>query len=69
MKNFHIRIHYNGYFASFDIKSNDTLEDVEKTMIKPKKGLMVLFDGNKKVHSVNKINKGPRYTISCWYTK
>ena len=33
MKNFHIRIHYNGYFASFDIKSNDTLEDVEKTIL------------------------------------
>ena len=52
---------------------NDNFEGgetvVEKTMIKPKKGLMVLFDGNKKVHSVNKINKGPRYTISCWYTK
>ena len=34
MKNFHIRIHYNGYFASFNIKSNDTLEDVEKTIEK-----------------------------------
>ena len=33
MKKFHIRIHYNGYFASFDIKSNDTLEDVEKTIL------------------------------------
>ena len=33
MKNFHIRIHYYGYFASFDIKSNDTLEDVEKTIL------------------------------------
>ena len=34
MKNFHIRIHYNGYFASFDIKSKDTLEDVEKIIEK-----------------------------------
>ena len=34
MKNFHVRINYNGYFASFDIKSNDTLEDVEKTIEK-----------------------------------
>ena len=33
MKTFHIRIHYNGYFASFDIKSNDTLEDVENTIL------------------------------------
>ena len=33
MKNFHIKIHYNGYFASFDIKSNDTLEDVEKSIL------------------------------------
>ena len=34
MKNFHIRINYDGYFASFNIKSNDTLEDVEKTIEK-----------------------------------
>ena len=33
MKNFHIRIHYNGYFASFNIKSNDTLEDVEQSIL------------------------------------
>ena len=34
MKNFHIRINYDGYFTSFNIKSNDTLEDVEKTIEK-----------------------------------
>ena len=33
MKNFHIKIHYDGYFASFDIKSNDTVEDVEKSIL------------------------------------
>ena len=33
MKNFHIRINYNGHFASFDVKSKDTLEDVEKSIL------------------------------------
>ena len=33
MKNFHIKLRYNGYFASFDIKSNDTLKDVEKSIL------------------------------------
>ena len=33
MKNFHIRINYNGHFASFDVKSKDTLEDVEQSIL------------------------------------
>jgi hypothetical protein len=33
MKNFWIRIRYNGYFASFEIKSNDILKDVEQSIL------------------------------------
>jgi len=33
MKNFHIRINYNGHFASFNVKSKDTLEDVEQSIL------------------------------------
>jgi len=58
------------YYASI-IYLNDNFEGGEtvvgKTTIKPKQGLMILFD--KEVHSVNKIKKGTRYTIPCWYTK
>tara|TARA_R110002051_G_C8660337_1_gene488938 strand:+ start:52 stop:546 length:495 start_codon:yes stop_codon:yes gene_type:complete len=52
---------------------NDNFEGgetvVEKRKIKPKPGLMVLFSGNQTLHGVNKIKKGNRYTIPCWYTK
>jgi|TARA_R110002020_G_scaffold20000_1_gene68589 hypothetical protein len=52
---------------------NDNFEGgetvVEKKKIKPKQGLMVLFAGDKMTHGVNKIKKGTRYTIPCWYTK
>ena len=33
MKNFWIRINYNGYFASFEVRSKDTLEDVEQSIL------------------------------------
>ena len=42
---------------------------MEKRKIQPKQGLMVLFAGNHTLHGVNKIKKGNRYTIPCWYTK
>ena len=52
---------------------NDNFEGgetvVEKRKIQPKQGLMVLFSGNHTLHGVNKIKKGNRYTIPCWYTK
>ena len=60
------------YYTSI-IYLNDNFEGGEtvvgKTTIKPKQGLMVLFAGDKEAHSVNKIKKGARYTIPCWYTK
>ena len=33
MKNFHIRIHYNGYFGQTDVLCKDTKEDVEKSIL------------------------------------
>ena len=60
------------YYTSI-IYLNDNFEGgetvVEKKKIKPKQGLMVLFAGDKMTHGVNKIKKGTRYTIPCWYTK
>ena len=33
MKNFHVRINYNGYFAETDIFCKDSVEDVEKSIL------------------------------------
>ena len=54
-------------YLNDDFKGGETV--VEKKKIKPKQGLMVLFAGDKMTHGVNKIKKGTRYTIPCWYTK
>ena len=53
-------------YLNDNFKGGETV--VEETVIKPKQGLMILFSGDKKTHSVNKIKKGTRYTIPCWYT-
>ena len=64
---------YNYHYYTSIIYLNDNFEGgetvVEKIKIKPKQGLMVLFDGDKKTHSVNEIKKRTRYTLPCWYTK
>jgi len=64
---------FNYHYYTSIIYLNDNFEGgetvVEKIKIKPKQGLMVLFDGDKKTHSVNEIKKGTRYTLPCWYTK
>ena len=39
------------------------------TMIKPKKGRTLFFDGQYYKHSVNLIEKGNRYTVPVWYKK
>ena len=54
-------------YLNDNYKGGETI--IDKTIIKPKEGLMVLFPGKKMVHSVNKIKKGVRYTIPCWYSK
>ena len=54
-------------YLNEDFEGRETM--VEKKKIKPKQGLMVLFAGDKEAHSVNKIKKGNRYTVPCWYTK
>ena len=33
MKNFHIRINYDGHFASFNIVAEDRLESVEQSIL------------------------------------
>jgi len=33
MKNFRIQIRYNGYYADFNIKCNDTALDIEKSIL------------------------------------
>jgi len=33
MKNFHVRINYNGYFAETDVLCKDRVEDVEKSVL------------------------------------
>ena len=54
-------------YLNDNFKGGETI--IDGTVIKPKSGLMVLFDGNNLMHSVNKIEKGIRYTMPCWYTK
>ena len=54
-------------YLNDDFKGGETV--IDGTVIKPKQGLMVLFTGNKLIHSVNKVEKGIRYTMPCWYLK
>ena len=62
----------NHYYTSI-IYLNDDFEGgetvINKRNIIPKAGLMILFAGNHTLHGVNKVKKGKRYTIPCWYTK
>ena len=37
------------------------------TVIKPKKGRTIFFDGQRYTHSVNEIKEGDRYTVAVWY--
>ena len=37
------------------------------TVIKPKKGKIILFDGSKTKHEVLPITFGTRYTNATWY--
>ncbi len=39
------------------------------TIIKPKKGRTLFFDGQYYKHKVNLIEKGDRYTVPVWYKK
>jgi hypothetical protein len=39
------------------------------TIIKPKKGRTLFFDGQHYTHKVNLIKKGNRYTVPVWYKK
>lgn len=39
------------------------------TIIKPRPGRTVFFDGQYYKHGVNKVTEGVRYTVPVWYTK
>jgi hypothetical protein len=75
-KNSHHPPHYdsiNDIFSSI-IYLNDNFEGGEtyfsdSKIIKPKKGSCLTFSNSKYRHSVNKINTGTRYTLSCWFTR
>ena len=66
-KDFEYHYYTSIIYLNSDFEGGETF--VEKKEIKPKQGLMVLFAGDKMIHGVNKITKGTRYTIPCWYTK
>jgi hypothetical protein len=46
MKNFHVRINYNGYFAETDIFCKDSVEDVEKSILDKLGKNEVKFESN-----------------------
>ena len=54
-------------YLNDDFEGGETF--VEDKIIKPKKGLMISFEGDKLKHGVKKIRKGIRYTIPCWYKR
>ena len=54
-------------YLNDDFEGGETF--VEDKIIKPKKGLMISFEGDKLKHGVKKITKGTRYTIPCWYKR
>jgi hypothetical protein len=68
--------HYD--FASQETKKtsivnlNDDYEGgntmfIDGTIIAPKKGRIIFFDGCKELHRVTQIIKGERYTLAIWY--
>jgi hypothetical protein len=40
---------------------------VEDKIFKPKAGSMIIFEGNKKIHGVTKVQKSTRYTLPTWF--
>ena len=66
----HIDLDYHPYTSIIYLNDNyvggETV--VHNKVINPIKGKLVSFEGNKIFHKVNKITKGIRYTLPCWYT-
>tara|TARA_R110000823_G_scaffold312723_1_gene439627 strand:- start:1859 stop:2305 length:447 start_codon:yes stop_codon:yes gene_type:complete len=40
---------------------------IDGTIIAPKKGRIIFFDGVKELHRVTQVTKGERYTLAIWY--
>jgi predicted 2-oxoglutarate/Fe(II)-dependent dioxygenase YbiX len=51
----------NDDFDGGEIMINDHIK------IKPKKGLLIIFDGLHNFHKVNMVEKKPRYNMLTWY--
>jgi|TARA_R110002012_G_scaffold151675_1_gene311629 hypothetical protein len=65
----HLDFNYHTYtsilYLNDDYEGGETL--VGTKVIRPKKGKIVLFKGNKIKHQVLKIKSGKRYTNPTWY--
>jgi|TARA_R100000988_G_C3970786_1_gene151361 hypothetical protein len=65
----HVDFDYHPYtsiiYLNDDFTGGETI--VGNKTIVPKKCKLIAFEGNKIKHEVNKVTKGTRYTIPCWY--
>lgn len=52
-------------YLNSNFKGGETI--VGDEVVKPESGKLIIFQGAKITHSVNKITKGFRYTVPCWY--
>ena len=52
-------------YLNDDFEGGETV--VEDEIVKPEKCKLIAFRGDKIKHRVNKITKGIRYTIPCWF--
>ena len=55
-------------YLNEDFTGGETVFE-DGTIIKPKKGRALFFDGQHYTHSVNLIKEGNRYTVPVWYKK
>ena len=52
-------------YLNSNFKGGETI--VGDEVVKPETGKLIIFEGAKISHSVNKITKGVRYTVPSWY--
>ena len=55
-------------YLNDDFVGGETIFE-DGTIVKPKKGRTLFFDGMYYTHKVNLIKKGNRYTVPVWYKK
>mgnify|MGYP003112559718 CR=1 FL=1 len=65
----HLDFDYHPYtsiiYLNDDFEGGETVV-LDKTIL-PEKNKLISFEGNRILHKVNKITKGIRYTVPCWY--